>query len=339
MPKERRNRSVSSDGSRASPFPCSSSCSRQSLSINPSDSEECVKEWEEARCPVCMEHPHNAILLLCSSREKGCRPYMCDTSYRHSNCFDQFRKSFAETPSSTNQESTLLSLEHSTNGVISEQTNTNLPVETFEVETIEEESEVKPKLVCPLCRGKVDGWVVAEAARPFMDAKSRSCASEACDFSGTYKDLRKHARLEHPSVRPSQADPERQRSWRRLERQRDLGDLISTLQSSIGEERSEEEDSILSIEEGGWLTVFLLIRVFRPGSSLRSRSSSWSGTSRARAQVTVRRRSTRLWGETHDGENGSVSRNDDNENSDGGSGSQRRRVRRRTTPNLSDIEP
>lgn len=172
-----------------------------------------------------------------------------------------------------------------------------------------------------------------------MDAKSRSCASEACDFSGTYKDLRKHARLEHPSVRPSQADPERQRSWRRLERQRDLGDLISTLQSSIGEERSEEEDSILSIEEGGWLTVFLLIRVFRPGSSLRSRSSGWSGASRARAQVTVRRRSTRLWGETHDGENGSVSRNDDNGNSDGGSGSQRRRVRRRTTPNLSDIEP
>lgn len=330
MPKERRNRSVSSDRSRASPFPCSSSCSRQSLSINPSDSEESVKEWEEARCPVCMEHPHNAILLMCSSHEKGCRPYMCDTSYRHSNCFDQFCKSFAETQS-MNQESTPLSLEHSTSGVISEQTTTNL-----QVETIEEGSEVKSKLVCPLCRGKVNGWVVADSARLFMDAKSRSCASEACDFSGTYKDLRKHARLEHPSVRPSEADPERQRSWRRLERQRDLGDLISTLQSSIGEERSEEEDNVLSFDEGGWLTVFLLIRVFRPSNSSRSRNSGWSGTSRARAQVTVRRRSTRLWGETHDGENGSVSRNDDNENSDGGSGTQRRRVRRRTTP---DNEP
>ncbi|KAL6984864.1 hypothetical protein U1Q18_018244 [Sarracenia purpurea var. burkii] len=341
MPKERRDRSVSFDRSRASPFPCSSSRSRKSMPKNPPESEENVKEWEEARCPVCMEHPHNALLLMCSSHEKGCRPYMCDTSYRHSNCFDQFRKSFAETLSvvPSQQESTPHDAEHSTGGflALSEATITNLPLP---VETSDDgstsisppmscENQAKTKLVCPLCRGHVTGWIVVESARRFMNAKSRTCACETCDFSGTYKDLRKHARSDHPCVRPSEADPERQRDWRRLERQRDLGDLISTLQSSIGEERSEED---LSFDEGGWLTVFFLIRVFRPGSSLRS--GSWSGTSRARAQVTVRRRSTRLWGETHDMETGSVSRDDDNESSDGGSGSwrpSRERIRRRPT--------
>ncbi|GLU07876.1 hypothetical protein SLE2022_248150 [Rubroshorea leprosula] len=50
------------------------------------------KELDEVSCPICMDHPHNAVLLLCSSREKGCRSYICDTSYRHSNCLDRFKK-------------------------------------------------------------------------------------------------------------------------------------------------------------------------------------------------------------------------------------------------------
>lgn len=50
------------------------------------------KEWDEASCPICMDHPHNAVLLLCSSHDKGCRSYICDTSYRHSNCLDRFKK-------------------------------------------------------------------------------------------------------------------------------------------------------------------------------------------------------------------------------------------------------
>lgn len=98
MPKDRRERSMSLDRSRLSPYPCSSSCSRQSLPKNPPEDDNNVEQWEEARCPVCMEHPHNAVLLLCSSHDKGCRPFMCDTSYRHSNCFDQFRKSSCDSP-------------------------------------------------------------------------------------------------------------------------------------------------------------------------------------------------------------------------------------------------
>ncbi|XP_057967476.1 uncharacterized protein LOC131157386 [Malania oleifera] len=339
MPKDRRDRSVSFDRSRASPYPCSSSRTRRSSSKKSSGSEEDVKEWEEARCPVCMEHPHNAVLLICSSHDKGCRPYMCDTSYRHSNCLDQFRKSSAETTLTVPpQEETSLSTPHSSHTGMSEDAITNLPEERseeglFGIHTGSCEDQVPPKLVCPLCRGQIKEWIVVEPARRLMNAKSRSCACETCDFSGSYTDLRKHARLEHPLVRPSEADPERERNWRRLERQRDLGDLLSTLQSSFGEERSE--DSILPIDEGGWLTVFFLIRVFRPGAS--SRSSSWSGTgttSRTRAQLSIRRRSTRLWGESYDGETGSASRGEDNESSDGGSGPRRRRepVRRRATP-------
>ncbi|GFY80925.1 MAP kinase kinase kinase, putative [Actinidia rufa] len=185
------------------------------------------------------------------------------------------------------------------------------------------EDDGKTKLVCPLCCGHITGWIVVDSARRFMNSKSRSCACETCNFSGSYMDLRKHARLVHPCVRPSEVDPERELSWTRLERQRDLGDLISILQSSMGEERSE--DSTLAFDDVGWLTVFFLIRVFRPGSSLRS--TSWSNTSRARAQMTVRRRSTRLWGSTHDVETGSVSRDNDNESSDGESGSWRQRER------------
>lgn len=59
-----------------------------------------MKEWDEVRCPVCMEHPHNAVLLICSSHDKGCRPFMCDTSYRHSYCLDQFCKGIREKISS-----------------------------------------------------------------------------------------------------------------------------------------------------------------------------------------------------------------------------------------------
>ncbi|KAF4384351.1 hypothetical protein F8388_004584 [Cannabis sativa] len=360
MPKERRDRSVSRDRCRFSPFPCSSSNRRRSPKIS-SDSEENVKEWEEARCPVCMEHPHNAVLLICSSHDKGCRPYMCDTSYRHSNCLDQFRKSFAaDTPSTVSQqeenqvitEETELQEEEtqlSTTDTVREEEeeeeeeetqllNTNLSSDqTLEstVTVVQEEitvegsltceHQIPPKIVCPLCRGQVKEWTVVDSARRFMNAKSRSCSSETCSFTGTYTDLRKHARLEHPQVRPSDADPERQRNWRRLERQRDLGDLLSTLQSSMGDERSGDE-SILPIDDGGWLTVFFLIRVFRPGSS--SRSSSWSGSSRTRAQLSIRRRSTRLWGDNYEEDTGSSSREEDNnESSDDGSGPWTRRDR------------
>ncbi|XP_010425251.1 PREDICTED: uncharacterized protein LOC104710371 [Camelina sativa] len=361
MPKEKKDRS--DRYRRLSPLCCESSLGLKK------PSEKQVKEWEEARCPVCMEHPHNGILLICSSYENGCRPYMCDTSHRHSNCFDQFRKASKEKPPS-------LSLLH-------DQEESNVPTTTTTTETVEDvaldstaglnlggeeaaasevtvvtlgegesreegivateddqEKNKPPKLTCPLCRGHIKEWVVVEAARCFMNSKHRSCSCETCDFSGTYSDLRKHARVQHPGVRPSEADPERQRSWRRLERQRDLGDLISTLQSSFGgEERSSDELSLF--DDGGLLTVFLLIRVFRPESS--GPRSSWSGTSRARSQIGGRRRTSRpsrLWGESYEGNTGTSSRDEENNQSsdEQESGSRRRRTRRRAFIDDDDDE-
>ncbi|XP_057768137.1 uncharacterized protein LOC130988338 [Salvia miltiorrhiza] len=329
MPKDRRERSLSMDRSTLSPFPCSSGCPKHFLPINPLEDEKNMKEWEEARCPVCMEHPHNAILLICSSHDKGCRPFMCDTSYRHSNCFDQFRKSFNDSSAGVLRDrdvqdltSPLLSAPPLSEGAMPELEGERYLDGSLSMLAEPSDKPVKPELLCPLCRGQINGWTVVDSARYFMNAKARSCACETCDFSGTYKDLRKHARAVHPLVRPTDADPERQDNWRRLERQRDLGDLLSTLQSSIGEERSSE--STLTVDEGGWLTVFFLVRFIRPGNS-----STRSSTSRARAQVAVRR-SLRHWGETYDGEEAD-SAEEGNESPDSGRTTTRRRryVRRR----------
>ncbi|KAE9604452.1 putative Zinc finger, RING/FYVE/PHD-type [Lupinus albus] len=326
MPKERRDSSLAHD-SRASPYPSSSSCARRYAPKNPLESEENAKEWEEARCPVCMEHPHNAVLLICSSHEKGCRPYMCNTSYRHSNCLDQFRKSFAaETLPTTPQ-------------VESEISNTNLShAQATEINTIDDmqedrsersvtthslscEDEAKPKVVCPLCRGQVKEWKVVEAARCFMNKKSRSCSCETCNFIGTYMDLRMHARLEHPLARPFEVDPERQHNWRRLERQRDLADLFSTFQTTFGENRVD--DGLLPIDDGGLLAVFFLI--LQPTTSV-------SRSTRGTRLMQIRRRSNRLLGEAYEGQSGYSSRDDENESSDEDSDPLRHRVRRQITP-------
>ncbi|KAL5547979.1 hypothetical protein UlMin_003210 [Ulmus minor] len=316
MPKEKRDRSVSCDKCRAFLYTCSFSNRKRPSTKIPAMLEEDVKEWEEARCLVCMEHPHNAVLLICSSHEKGCRPYMCDTSYRHSNCLDQFHKSFAAKTSSAKAplEGVQLPTTHLSPAHIFESTITTKMLD----QTIEEvtpsscEHQTALKLVCPLCGGDIKEWIVVEDARHPMNAKSRSCSYETCNFSGTYIDLRKHAKLEHPLVWPSEADPEREHNWRRL----------------------TGEESVLPIHDGGWLTVFFLIRVFQPRSSS-SRSSSWSGTSIAIAQLSIRMRSTRLWGKSYEEETGFSCRKENNDNSNEGSVPWRRRsehLRRRTTP-------
>ncbi|XP_047957423.1 uncharacterized protein LOC125203166 isoform X1 [Salvia hispanica] len=189
MPKDRRVSSSSFDHSMVSPYSCSPkiSDSKNSNSSLPLVGDE--KEWDEVQCPICMEQPHNAVLLLCSSHEKGCRPFICDTSYRHSNCFDQFRKS-------TSGKANLHALSE----------------------------ELQSDLVCPLCRGAVTGWDVVYLARKFLNSKTRNCSLETCSFSGNYAELRKHARLEHPCGRPSEASPNRQANWTTLQQQGDFMD-------------------------------------------------------------------------------------------------------------------
>ncbi|KAL5227798.1 hypothetical protein ABZP36_016063 [Zizania latifolia] len=213
MPKDRSTRAISYERRRSRVSPYSSrgkSCSRRSEESAAAAKQ--AAEWEDVRCPVCMDHPHNAVLLVCSSHEKGCRPFMCDTSYRHSNCFDQYRKASKETSKDS-----------------AECRECQQPV----------------KLSCPLCRGPVSHWTKDYDARRYMNGQVRACTKESCEFRGAYSQLRRHARENHPTVRPTQVDPERQRNWRRMEQQRDLGDLFSMLRSGL----SAREDGI-GVSEG-----------------------------------------------------------------------------------------
>lgn len=235
-----------------------------------------MDEWEEVRCAVCMDHPHNAVLLTCSSGHKGCQPFMCDTSYRHSNCLDQYKKA--------------------SNGSLSPEENAS--------------NQEQSKLLCPLCRGEVTGWKVVETARRYMNSIVRSCSKESCGYTGCYAELRLHAREEHPLVRPSEADPERQRDWRMMEQRRDIGDLFSTIQSAMGGEdgrvgsviEEDEELGMRSIFRISSMAVFFIFSFTSSGGGGTARGRTSIGSSRTPARVTSRSRrgeASLLWGETY----------------------------------------
>eukprot|EP00250_Pteridium_aquilinum_P003722 c14021_g1_i2 orf=660-2018(+) len=348
--------------------------------------KECAerKEWEDALCPICLEFPHNAVLLICASHERGCRPYMCNTSYRHSNCLDQYQKAqislkklegSRQSIGDGGQHSSQVVLEASStseqSGLIIGETNSLInhrasrrPVTVYNhasepvgigsaaddalsmritsmdsvfstrrsrrhasasaihstgirafnhgidsggamqgledatggggwghgtasphpgpagAEASPSKKEDVKDLLCPLCRGKVSGWQVIDAARKHLNGKSRSCSQETCVFAGTYEELRAHARCEHPSARPSEVDPARQRDWRRMERQRDMGDVLSSIRSAMpgaavfgdyvieDDIEIESEDIDFLGDEGQWWRVFFLLQIFGPAASV-----------------------------------------------------------------------
>ncbi|KAK6115546.1 hypothetical protein DH2020_007815 [Rehmannia glutinosa] len=173
-------------------------------------------EWENAVCSVCMEFPHNAVLLLCSSYDNGCRPYMCATSHRYSNCLEQYRKTYTKVNSKSNQ---------STPSLQGSMDDKDFSEELDLLET--------PELLCPLCRGQVKGWTVVEPARRYLNAKKRTCVQENCSFVGTYNEIKKHVKLEHPQARPRDVDPKHAEKWKTLENERDISDVLSTIRSTM----------------------------------------------------------------------------------------------------------
>ncbi|CAI9103913.1 OLC1v1002506C1 [Oldenlandia corymbosa var. corymbosa] len=176
------------------------------------------KDWEDATCSVCMEYPHNAVLLLCSSHDKGCRPYMCGTSFRFSNCLDQYRKAYTKVTSTNHGQNLGSDIDRPA----------MFPLTSWSIEKCE-----VTELACPLCRGQVKGWTVVEQARDYLNGKKRSCMQDCCSFVGTYKELRKHVKADHPSAKPREVDPLLEQKWRRLEREREREDVISTITSSM----------------------------------------------------------------------------------------------------------
>jgi len=163
-----------------------------------STSEE--KDWKNATCSICLERPHDAVQLLCSSHSKGCRPYMCGTNYKHSNCLELFKNAYSrEKPA-------------------------------CEVSTVVAPTNQKPKtmlLACPICRGEVKGWTVVKPARRFLNRKRRTCMHEDCSFVGTYKRLKRHVRSKHRSSKPREVDPVRLAEWKEFENEKERQDAIS----------------------------------------------------------------------------------------------------------------
>ncbi|KAK6915272.1 Protein of unknown function DUF1644, partial [Dillenia turbinata] len=298
------------------------------------------KELDEALCPICMDHPHNAVLLLCSSHDKGCRSYICDTSYRHSNCLDRFKKLRVDPRNSPSQHSSALpnhsghvslgqlplNATESESGLtvrneLAEQAvgdydiqDAYMQIENQRSLTLRagntvahqdanafEESmsqdliqELDLHLKCPMCRGVVHGWKIVQDVRQYLDLKRRNCSQESCPFSGNYRELRRHARRVHPMNRPSDVDPSRQRAWQRLEHQREYGDIVSAIRSSMpgaivfGDYVIENGDSFPGEGENAgfgdghspWWTTFFLVRMISGGSPRRSVSHP-RGTTRA----------------------------------------------------------
>ncbi|CAA7057734.1 unnamed protein product [Microthlaspi erraticum] len=152
------------------------------------EQREKVKPWKGVTCPVCLETPHNAVVLLCSSYHKGCRPYMCATGNRLSNCLEQYKKTC--------------------------------------------ENDGKPaELLCPLCRGQVKGWTVVRDARKYLNAKRRACTKHNCLFFGSYRQLKRHVKADHPRDKPRAVDTVMEEKWKKLEGERERSDVISTVMS------------------------------------------------------------------------------------------------------------
>ncbi|XP_060180418.1 uncharacterized protein LOC132610153 [Lycium barbarum] len=274
--------------------------SRKRSMSNDVDMHVLYKEWDAASCPICMDHPHNAVLLICSSHDKGCRSYICDTSYRHSNCLDRFKKLRAENrdnPPIMTQGNPDIAVEtphehvEMQEGTLQTSVAATVWGSSNETMSADNSSDSKLKLNCPMCRGDVLGWKVVEEARKYLNSKPRSCSRESCSFTGNYRELRQHARRDHPTARPADIDPSRQRAWRRLENQREYDDIVSAVHSAMpgavvlgdyvienGGDRLSGERERGSGGNGRWLSTFFLFQMI---GSMEPISEARGGRSRA----------------------------------------------------------
>ncbi|GMY06124.1 Zinc finger, RING/FYVE/PHD-type [Fagus crenata] len=202
--------------------------------------------------------------------------------------------------------------------------------ERVEVEELDADnsSESKLSLKCPMCRGDIFGWEVVEEARKYLNLKKRSCSRESCSFFGNYQELRRHARRVHPTTRPSDIDPSRERAWRHLEHQREYGDIVSAIRSAmpsavvVGDYVIENGDRLAGERESGagengpwWstLVLFQMIGSMDGGGESRARSRAWMRHRRPSGALSERRF---LWGENLLGLHDDDDDDDDDDNDD-----------------------
>ncbi|CAN8229801.1 unnamed protein product [Cochlearia groenlandica] len=228
-------------------------------------------DFDDLVCPICLDSPHNAVLLQCSSYEIGCRAFVCNTDHLHSNCLNRFIDACgAESPPPPDQ--------------AHDEPRSKILAESC-------------KPVCPLCRGEVTGWLVVEEARVRLDEKRRCCEEERCLFIGTYSELREHANSKHPDSRPSEIDPARKLDWESLQQSSEIIDVLSTIHSEVprgvvlgdyvieygdddDDDTGDDEFEDVSSNERSWWTSRILYQMFDNIRKARNRRRSRMSESR-----------------------------------------------------------
>ncbi|ONK64670.1 uncharacterized protein A4U43_C07F28600 [Asparagus officinalis] len=234
--------------------------------------------WDDVTCPICLDFPHNGVLLQCSSYHKGCRPFMCDTGHTHSNCLNRFKSAYKMSTAPKDPSHSDWSFG-----------------EAFEV--IPSNSDNHP--TCPLCRGDVTGWIVIIEARSYLDMKKRCCEEQGCSYIGNFKELKEHAQLKHPHSHPSEIDPARKLDWENFQQSSEIVDVLSTIHAEVphgvvlgdyvieygSEGTGADEYEDFARRQGRWWNSCILYKVFGSlrGSRNRQRSRGRS-TRRGRHQ-------------------------------------------------------
>lgn len=251
---------------------------RRIESLGPQENLHLNSKWEDTTCPICLEFPHNSVLLYCSSYDKGCRPFVCDSGHNHSNCLGRFKAAY-RLPGTCSKVSSL-------NGTPGER-----------IQAIPSNPDSGP--TCPLCRGAVTGWLVIDEARASLNSKKRSCEERECAFIGNYADLQAHAEENHPDARPSEVDPARRLDWENFQQSSEIIDVLSTIHSEVphgvvfgdyvieyGDESGDEYEDFPG-DEGNWWTSCILYQVFDNFRASRSRRRSRASEFRRRQQISA----------------------------------------------------
>lgn len=230
--------------------------------------------WEDVTCPICLDFPHNGVLLQCSSYHKGCLPFMCDTDNTHSNCLNRFKSAYRMSTVSKDPSSSNWSSGEAFQAIPS--SPGNCPT-------------------CPLCRGDVTGWTVIDEARKYLDMKKRFCEEKNCSYVGNFLELKEHAQLKHPHSRPSEIDPARQLDWDNFQQSSEIVDVLSTIHAEVPHgvvlgdyviEYSSEDTGADEYEDfhrrrkGGWWSSCILYKVFGSFRASRNRQRSRENSAR-----------------------------------------------------------
>lgn len=204
-------------------------------------------DLEDVICPICLEIPHNAVLLNCNSYNQGCRTLICDTNDSQSNCLARYKRANG-LPPTTNEASS----------------------KSLKVIPLSSDSSC----TCPFCREKVKGFVVVDEVREYLDMKKRCCEEKKCPYVGNFMELQQHVKQEHRDSRPTEVDPRRQQDWDNLQRFSETRDVLSTIHALVphgvvdgdyvidfGDESGDEFDDLTG-DAGNWWISCILYHVF-----------------------------------------------------------------------------